>query len=394
MFFHNLCHILARRGFLLLVVCFSWSLAAQNDFQQLSPSDLGYKKLLKKAREEGMPILGILYSKNEAITSAIFIDEGTDLSLITDSTIVTVVDWVQRPGHPIIRGIQSYQNPIYLIIHPSGVRLSTNQNLTDINQLKGFVRNGHMLAKVYDKMFIAFQEDSKNEQTLRDLIQFFVISNNKKEATDYVERFIEVKEKQMDIDDLQFLFKMAQKCACGSDLKKLLIENEKIVLSFASEDEWYTMRQGYIIDELYNNGMLDPPTVWERFEAELGLKADSLYRLFAIEYFQTLEPNVDILLDEIYDFLYYYPDAPWEKQDALYSLALKHTKEKEDFNILLDLISYQIYKDEDYRKLDFRAFILYKLGYKERALRMIEEIQEMALSEGVYYKSMLYSLAK
>ena len=139
---------------------------------------------------------------------------------------------------------------------------------------------------------------------------------------------------------------------------------------------------------------MDPPTVWERFEAELGIKADSLYRLFAIEYFQTIEPDVDILLDEVYDFLYYYPDTPWEKQDALYSLAIKHTEEKEDFNILLDLISYQVYKDVDFRKLDFRAVILYKLGSTERALRMIQDIHEMAMSEGVNYKSMLYSLDK
>ena len=383
-----------RIALFLFLVCFSLSAAAQNDFQKLTPTNLGYKKLLKKAKEEDTPILGIIYSENATITSVLLIENDTDVSVITDSTIVSVVDWVQRPGHPMLRNVQSLQNPSYLFIHPSGVRLSSTQNLTDFNQLTGFVRNGHMLSKAYDKMYEAFQQDSKDAKAIQDLIQFFILGNNKKDATEYIERFIKLKDKRMVIDDLKFLFDVAQKCACGSDLKDLLLANEQAILSFAPEDEWLNMRQRYIIDELYNDGILDPPTVWERFEAELGIKADSLYRLFAIEYFQTIEPDVDILLDEIYDFLYYYPDTPWEKQDALYSLAIKHTEEKEDFNILLDLISYQVYKDVDSRKLDFRALILYKLGYTERALRMIQDIHEMAMSEGVNYKSMLYSMDK
>ena len=108
----------------------------------------------------------------------------------------------------------------------------------------------------------------------------------------------------------------------------------------------------------------------------------------------TVFNNGRTLYNESFDFINLYPRADWSLLDPLYNVIVPNTTKKEDLELLLDLISFQIFREESYRQLDYKAMILYKLGEKERALGMISQINSLATKKKVRYKSMLYNMKK
>jgi len=71
-----------------------------------------------------------------------------------------------------------------------------------------------------------------------------------------------------------------------------------------------------------------------------------------------------------------------------------NTTKKEDLEILLELISYQVSRDPSYRQMDMKAYLLYKLGFKERGLSLVQEVMRDAKSKGVAYDSLIKTLNK
>lgn len=365
----------------------------QNDFRKLNPVDLSYKRVLKESKNQQLPVLVIAFSGENPTTSVLFFEPSPELDFINTYSIAYQIDWLRKSSHPVFRNASVTGNPSYMMLSSDGTVLSRSTSIENLKELKEFVENGNFLFKTHSDLMVKYASDKKNPETLKELINFYLHIKNENLAGTVIGQLLDNQKKSINEADTRYLFSVARQCICDYVLWEFLKEKEEEILSFATLDEYLLVKQKYILQDLVDAQLLDPPTVWERFEEELGIKADSLFRLFAIEYFRIVEPNKEILMNEIYDFLYYYPETPWEKQDSFYKMAIDLTSQKEDFQILLDLISYQVYRNRNYRNLDYRAVILYKLGYTDRALGLMQDVQAEALKAGILYKSMLYELS-
>ena len=78
----------------------------------------------------------------------------------------------------------------------------------------------------------------------------------------------------------------------------------------------------------------------------------------------------------------------------MYNATLSMITETEDLELMLDLIEGRIFQEKNYRKLDYKAFILYRLGKKEKSLALMDEIRRLSLEQGIDYKSIINSLRK
>ena len=101
-----------------------------------------------------------------------------------------------------------------------------------------------------------------------------------------------------------------------------------------------------------------------------------------------------MLYNEAYDYVVVYPDSPWNYLDNLYNIIIPNTNKKEDLEELLELMSYQVSRDPSYKQMDFKAYLLYKLGYKERGLSLVQDVMSDALKKGIRYTSMLSNQKK
>ena len=152
------------------------------------------------------------------------------------------------------------------------------------------------------------------------------------------------------------------------------------------------LQHKYILNDLFKADLLEPYYVWERYEKELGYHADSMYRRFALVYFSSIVPDKKALYDEAYDYILLYPRTEWKYLDGLYEIVVQGTEKKEELEELLDLLFFQLAREEGYKQLDYKAYILYKLGQRETALKMMRQINTAAMEKGVRYKSLIYSI--
>ena len=101
-------------------------------------------------------------------------------------------------------------------------------------------------------------------------------------------------------------------------------------------------------------------------------------------------PDKQVMLDEIYNYLYYYPNTPWPQQQRLFDIALKNTEHEDDWLLLLDIIEYQILSEETYAKKDYKSYILYKLGNVDRAMELMAEVEGEAILENPDFQPLLF----
>ena len=212
-------------------------------------------------------------------------------------------------------------------------------------------------------------------------------------ANDLVDDYLKrVDPNHMDAASLQKVIRISSSRPTTSRVYNLLRARGEQAKRVVGRDTVLDLQTSYIKRDLRNKNLLDPFNIWQRYEAELGYEADSLYRLFALDFLSHPSQDREMLYNEAYDYMVIYPDSPWSFLNNLYTLVVPNTDKKEDLEELLELISYQVSKDPSYRQTDFKAYLLYKLGYKERGLSLVDDLLLDAKNKGVNYKSLLSSL--
>lgn len=377
----------------LLITCLCWTNTsnAQISLLQLDNNQLTYRQVLKQAKEDRTLILAVLYSPTYPVAAPNEFENAA--GIIANYKVKTIViDWASAPNQSPQHRYKELENPSWMLIHPEDLVISVNKTISNDMELQQFLETGLSLS---DKIESAFQntQQSKDPGHILALAKLCAQTYDTEYTSKVVDDFIKrINPRKINNQILQDILRVGIKGPYSKRLNRLINNDVDKAMMLTSVDTVLNIQRYYILNDLQKKGLLEPFYVWQRFERELGYDADSLYRMFAISYFSAPPIDAEMLYAEAFDFMILYPRSPWEYLDHLYKLIVPATSDKEDLNILLDLISFQLFREKTYRKLDYKAVILYKLDQKERALSMIEEINKLALEQGVLYRSMLYGL--
>lgn len=352
----------------------SHSMSAQQDFSVLKPINTKYKKMLKQAKSEDKLMLFISYNPEGQSNSIFLIEDESKLAGIDDMLLTEVLDWTEDSRHDFFKKYRIISNPYYLIINTDEILLADSKAINSTQDFLIFY--GQAVSKEREYQKIKSQMEGPNGSVAqKEMIKFLMKTKDIKITEGFIDQWVNENYPFTNNDDFNFMLELAEECICSDRLYEAITIYESQIVAIAGEERYLNLRQAYILKDLSANDLLEPYIVWEVYDAELGIHADSMYRRFAIEYYQSVKPNQEILLDELYDYLYYYPLTPWVDQEKYFSKAIMLTKEKEDLYLLLDLIEYQIILDNTYRKQDYKALLLYKLGKTDRAISIMEKIE-------------------
>lgn len=374
-----------------LILMIAFPALGQQDFSFLQPvQNNKYKKVLKQAKKESKSVLFIAYSAQTKPNSLLDVEPSTQLQEVSKYVVTSITDWNIHTRNELFNRVDIPTNPFYIFMHPDDVILHTSTAITNHDELIAFMGVGLDKRKKYDNLIeMTERGDAKAHQELA----LTLISNQEySHAREVLDNWIQLSLPLTDDRDFKFLAASHQQCKCSDRIDQAMQNYESDVIKLIGSKEYYKIRQSYILSNLREVGLLEPFYVWESYDANLGEKADSLYRLFAIEYFRTVLPDNQVMLDEIYNFLYYYPKTPWEDQKALFDIAIKSTKHDDDWLLLLDLIEYQILTEDSYSKKDYKSFILHKLGHIDRAIELMSEVEGEALQENADFQPLLFQL--
>lgn len=346
-----------------------------------------YKKLLKKAKEEDKLLLFIIHSNQVMNNSILLLDDAHNVEGFNEKVITSIVDIFKDDSHEVLKRIDIKTNPSYVMMNKDEVILEQNGTLSNVQDLLQFYGRSIRISNNFDESKEAI-ETGKSDQSYKEMITLLLNSKNVDLAEEYIEDWMQDRLPLRNKENHDFLAKVAEACICSDRLAAAFRSQEEQLIPSLGAGRYLGIRQAYILKELKKYDLVEPYTVWEVYNEEFGIYADSLFRRFAIQYYQFIEPNKEVLMDEIYDFLYYYPETSWADQKSMFDLAIKYTDEKEDFLLLLDMIEYQIYLGSDHEKLDYKAVIMYKLGNKERAVELMKEVEALKPD----YTSMVHQL--
>ena len=379
---------------IVLLICtsiFYISLLGQSDFSMLQPVENNkYKKVLKRAQKEGKLALFIGHSPQSKTNSTFNIADGADLSEINNNYVTAIVDWNKHTRHQLFEKASILTNPYYLVIHPDDVILHTATSIKGYEELLSFVGQGVSKNHKYENLLSLSK--TGNAEAQKELALMLIANDEKVKAIDVLEDWLHDNEPLQKDEDIKFLAATHQKCLCSNRMDIAMQQYEDEMARVIGLQNYLNIRQTFILSNLKSAGLMEPFYVWENFDNSLGTHADSLYRLFAIEYFRSVLPDKQVMLDEIYNFLYYYPDTPWESQKILFNLAIISTEHEDDWLLLLDLIEYQILSEPNYSKKDYKSFILFKLGNVERAMALMSEVEGEAIQTDADYQPLLFKL--
>lgn len=374
-----------------LILMIAFPSIGQQDFSFLQPvQNNKYKKVLKQAKKEGKSVLFIAYSAQTKPNSLLDVEPSPQLQEVSKYVVTSIADWNIHTRNELFNRVDIPTNPFYIFMHPSDVVLHTSTAINNHDELIGFIGVGLDKRKKYDNLIeMTERGDAKAHKELA----LTLISNEEYgHAREVLEDWMELSLPLKNDEDFKFLAAVHNRCKCSDRIDQAMQNYESNIIRLIGSEEYYNIRQSYILNNLREVGLLEPFYVWESYDANLGEKADSLYRLFAIEYFKTVLPDKQVMLDEIYNFLYYYPKTPWEDQKALFDIAIKSTEHEDDWLLLLDLIEYQILTEDSYSKKDYKSFILHKLGHVERAMELMSEVEGEALKENADFQPLLFQI--
>ena len=374
-----------------LILMIAFPSIGQQDFSFLQPvQNNKYKKVLKQAKKEGKSVLFIAYSAQTKPNSLLDVEPSPQLQEVSKYVVTSIADWNIHTRNELFNRVDIPTNPYYIFMHPSDVVLHTSTAINNHDELIGFIGVGLDKRKKYDNLIEMTERGDTRAQ--KELALTLISNQEYGHAREVLDNWIQVSLPIKDDEDFKFLAVAHQQCKCSNRIDQAMQNYESDVIRLIGSDEYYNIRQAYILNNLREVGLLEPFYVWESYDANLGEKADSLYRLFAIEYFKTVLPDKQVMLDEIYNFLYYYPKTPWEDQKALFDIAIKSTEHEDDWLLLLDLIEYQILTEDSYSKKDYKSFILHKLGHVERAMELMSEVEGEALKENADFQPLLFQI--
>ena len=374
-----------------LILMIAFPSIGQQDFSFLQPvQNNKYKKVLKQAKKEGKSVLFIAYSAQTKPNSLLDVEPSPQLQEVSKYVVTSIADWNIHTRNELFNRVDIPTNPYYIFMHPSDVVLHTSTAINNHDELIGFIGVGLDKRKKYDNLIEMTERGDTRAQ--KELALTLISNKEYSHAREVLDNWIQVSLPIKDDEDFKFLAVAHQQCKCSNRIDQAMQNYESDIIRLIGSEDYYNIRQAYILNNLREVGLLEPFYVWESYDANLGEKADSLYRLFAIEYFKTVLPDKQVMLDEIYNFLYYYPKTPWEDQKALFDIAIKSTEHEDDWLLLLDLIEYQILTEDSYSKKDYKSFILHKLGHVERAMELMSEVEGEALKENADFQPLLFQI--
>ena len=374
-----------------LILMIAFPSIGQQDFSFLQPvQNNKYKKVLKQAKKEGKSVLFIAYSAQTKPNSLLDVEPSPQLQEVSKYVVTSIADWNIHTRNELFNRVDIPTNPYYIFMHPSDVVLHTSTAINNHDELIGFIGVGLDKRKKYDNLIEMTERGDTRAQ--KELALTLISNQEYGHAREVLDNWIQVSLPIKDDEDFKFLAVAHQQCKCSNRIDQAMQNYESDIIRLIGSEDYYNIRQAYILNNLREVGLLEPFYVWESYDANLGEKADSLYRLFAIEYFKTVLPDKQVMLDEIYNFLYYYPKTPWEDQKALFDIAIKSTEHEDDWLLLLDLIEYQILTEDSYSKKDYKSFILHKLGHVERAMELMSEVEGEALKENADFQPLLFQI--
>jgi len=377
----------------ILIIGFIFSTTtAQIGIPTFEKGENSLKNLLSEARALDQNILVISYSA-KAPTDILPEIKNPDSILLYYPMVTDVIDPFLEMSDLISYRLKQYSNPGWTIIHPENRILFYANSIKNDEDLIVAAAFAESLKAEYDKALELLDDDKNDIEGLKLVIRAISKMYEQRGINRYINRFLKQVQGN-ESEELPFLIEIAERSPGNGNLDKFLINNKEQVIRLSSLEKYTDIRQKAIIAELKNREIYEPYMIWKKFEDEFGMQADSLYRLQAIHYFAKDPEAKEDELHEIIAFLDLYPDTPWETLDPLYGRALKLISSQSDLEIMLDLIGGQIFQGKHYRKLDYRAIILYRLGQKERSLKLISEVMSLAQEHEPSYRSMIYMINK
>ena len=380
---------LSKNGLYLILLLSHSILFSQQDFSFLQPVENNkYKRVLKQAKKDNKSVLFIAYSAQSKTNALLDIEPTPQLRELSEQFITTIADWNIHTRNQLFNRVDIPTNPFDIFMHPDDVVLHTASALRTYEDLVSFIGQGLNKRKKYDNLI---EMSKKGDSRAQKELSLMLIDNKELvKAAEVLDNWLQENLPLKEDDDYKFLAAAQQKCLCSPRIDMAMQNYEHKMVELIGKTTYLDIRQSYILYNLKEVGLLEPFYVWESYDASLGVHADSLYRLFAVEYFRSVLPDKQVMLDEIYNYLYYYPNTPWPEQQRLFDLALKNTEHKDDWSLLLDLIEYQILSEETYTKKDYKSFILYNLGNVTRAMELMAEVEGEAILEDPDFQPLLY----
>ncbi len=361
----------------------------QYDYQALNAEKAKKHKKNLSSLEDDQLLLYVIYNPDYAQNSVLSLNDDSSIAELRKSVRTVLLDWSRDTRNDIFTRVNIESNPAYVILNSDDVILAKSSKLGGYDDLLQFYGSAVSYDKMYQKAMDKISGNAPKDGWA-ELASISLQHDDRIRARGYMEEWLSYAQPGTDEKDLAILINLHKECKCSPRMDIAFAQYEKSIAEAIGMEQYLDLRQSYILSNLTRDGALEPYLVWEAYQEHLGPHADSLFRLFAIEYFRTVDPDEGILMDELYNFLYYYPDTPWEKQDQLFALAMEQTKLKDDWLLLLDLLEYQLLKEPSYRKKDYKAAILYKLGQTERAQQLMKSIEEEAFADDPDYKSIFY----
>jgi hypothetical protein len=363
----------------------------QQDFSFLQPVENNkYKKVLKQAKKEGKSVLFIAYSAQTKPNSLLNLEPSPQLQELSKHVLTSIADWNIHTRNELFNRVDIPTNPYYIFMHPDDVILHTSTAINGHDELIAFVGQGLNKRKKYDNL--VSMTERGDTKAYKELALTLFTNKEYALAREVLDEWIQLSLPLKEEKDFMFLAAAHQQCKCSDRVDQAMDNYQSELINLIGSNDYYDIRQSYILTNLREAGLLEPFYVWESYDNHLGEKADSLYRLFAIEYFRSVLPDKQVMLDEIYNFLYYYPNTPWEDQKGLFNIAIKSTEHDDDWLLLLDLIEYQILTEDSYSKKDYKSYILHKLGHVDRAIELMSEVEGEALQENADFQPLLFQL--
>ena len=366
-------------------------------FAQSSVLSLGlpngqYESIIDNAKDQNKPSLlliyhsSYLYNQNEEFShlKEILYRDDITLGLINinqDPTIFQLLESLYVEADQLL-------GMVWVLMHPDEIQIKYAHTINNDAQAHEFLQSGMNQYKNFQEVYLE-KNNSKQPEDLFNLSKQASLLADQDYCIKVFNKYLKSLDwKRINKKTSDRIIEIGRACPEAKQFNKLLNKKEELFTHTLPQREIAELKYKYAISDLEDKQLLEPYYVWKRFEKDMGYYADSLYRIFAIDYF-TRNKEADILYNEAFEYLELYPRTNWSYLRPLYAKIILATDEKSDLELLLDLISFQIFREHTFDKIDFRAAILYKLGEKDKALKLVQEANSLALKEGIRYKSLL-----
>ena len=368
------------------------SVDAQTSVLALGLPNGQYESIIDNAKEQGKPTLLLIYHSVHLYSQKEQFTQLKDI-LYRDDMTLGLINLEQDPTvFPLLESLRlepkQLLGVIWVLMHPDEIQIGFSHSINNDNEAQAFIQSGMT-------RYLSFQEIYSKNRNPKQRDELYELTNKASLLADqaYCGKVFDKYLKSIDwkkIDHLtsKNIIEIGRRCPNSKQFNKLLSKREEVFLPIVAEREIAELKYKYALSDLENKQLLEPYYVWKRFEKDMGYYADSLYRVFAIDYF-TKNEEPEVAYNESFEFIELYPRTNWSYLRPIYEKVILATDDKEDLELLLDLISFQIFRKKTFDKIDFRAAILYRLGEKDQALKLVQEANSLALKEGIRYKSIL-----